>query len=84
MNVAVWYKFLMRESIESNDKIDEFLMIHQNFPYKVFLLTIVYAVLATVLSIFYSLNISQCQFVNIFPYQKFVSYSSTLMCKFNC
>ena len=55
----------MRENI---DEIDEFLMIHQNFPYKIFLLAIANVMLTTISSIFYSahkLAILQCHFVSI-------------------
>ena len=57
----VVHQFLMRENI---DKIDEFLVSHQNFPYQIFLLAMASVALATVLLIFY---FSQCQFV---PQQK--------------
>ena len=59
---TVWCRFLLRENI---DKIDKFLVIHQNFPNQVFLLAIANVVPATVLLIIYSSNSSQSQFLNI-------------------
>ena len=60
---AVSYKLLMRENI---NKIDKFLMI----PTTKYLYAIANVVPATVSSIFYSSNFSQCQFINIFSHQK--------------
>ena len=56
---TVWRKFLTRKN---SNKIYEFLVIHQNFPYQIFLLAIVNVALATVLSIFDSSKFSRCQF----------------------
>ena len=62
----VWYKFLRRANIV---KIDKFLAIIKIFSTKYS--TVSNVILATVQSMFYSSNFSQCQFVNIFPCQKF-------------
>ena len=55
MCITMWCKFLMRENI---DKIDEFLVIYQNFPYQIFLLAITDVAPTTVSSIFYLSNFS--------------------------
>ena len=56
---TVWYNFLTRENIE---RIDEILVMRQNFSYQIFLLSVANVALATVSSIFY---LWECQFVNI-------------------
>ena len=53
------------------DKMD-----YKIFPMIIFLLAIANMVPATVSSIFYSPNFSQCQFINIFLHQNFSLYSN--------
>ena len=52
----------------------------QNVPYQIFLLARANAVPVTVLSIFYLSIFSQCQFVNVFPYQKLGPCGISLKC----
>ena len=56
----------MRENI---DNIDKFLMIHQNFPYQIFLLAIANVTKATDLAIFYSSKFSRDMTVDMYHVQ---------------
>ena len=70
--VYIWCQYLMMENI---DKLDEFLVICQNFPYQTFLLALATANLQLHQYFIHEIFLNVNSYKNYFPYQKFVPYN---------